>query len=780
MLKPSAKSLSVITTAALCAKVFATGFWEPTSWLENGGQIAVLAPEFFWEIECKRIAKEFVPAEKLVRAPESDDSEADRTEGLNRHQFTAKMDIEDFAAALKSGHLKAADAAIKAHAEARAILDKIERKPEPVAPDPAAKPAPAAAQPAAVTLPAEADSEFADYHKGAFAFRNADHANAKSAWEGLLKRPAGERLYRSTWAAYMLGKLALETDRYEDAIKFFQMTRQLAKEDFADSLGLAADSYGWEANAELAARHSDKAARLYLTQLAMGDGSAIGSLKSVIPLLPSTPSPDEPKPTDPALLAAAAEEAKVNQAAVDAAVKDPILRRLITASILSNIEKRWPGDESKPDTDAQTRWLALMEKLGGQDNTDAENLGWVAYTAGKYADAARWLKLSSGKTPAAQWLKAKLALRNGKLADATTALSEAVRGLQEKEELENTLIDGPIELPYKATRGDLGMVLLSRGDFVQALDTFLQGGLWEDAAYVAERCLTKKELCDYTDKHFSPEMLTELRAKKGGVTPEEDRINVQGHKFRALVARRLVREDDYKKARTYFEDKWWPALDDYTATLAKANNEKAPKKERARALFHAAWIARYQGLELMGTEVGPDNASFGGDMPWPDTAMERLTGKPHAVEDRDKEDDTRKTISLALPVSAEEKKRLAATKLNPELRFHYRHVAAGLAWKAASLLPDGAEETADVLNSAGSWIKTKHEKQADRFYQAIERRCSKTEIGKEAVKKHWFVEEGGSWSNEEQAIDTEREAAAAKKADEEFKKSEAEREKARQ
>jgi hypothetical protein len=108
-------------------------------------------------------------------------------------------------------------------------------------------------------------------------------------------------------------------------------------------------------------------------------------------------------------------------------------------------------------------------------------------------------------------------------------------------------------------------------------------------------------------------------------------------------------------------------------------------------------------------------------------------------------------VKFALAVTPEEKKRLAATKLNPERRFHYRHVAAGLAWKAALLMPDGAEETADVLNTAGCWLKNKDEKAADRFYQAIERRCSKTEIGKEAVKKHWFAEEGGPWSGEETA-----------------------------
>ncbi len=99
-------------------------------------------------------------------------------------------------------------------------------------------------------------------------------------------------------------------------------------------------------------------------------------------------------------------------------------------------------------------------------------------------------------------------------------------------------------------------------------------------------------------------------------------------------ADRLVREDNYKEARPWFDPDMLPVLDDYTGSLAKGNNEKTSKHDRARALFHAAWLARNQGMELMGTEAGPDNASGGGEIYGAtDIAMERLTGKPHAIED---------------------------------------------------------------------------------------------------------------------------------------------------
>jgi hypothetical protein len=81
----------------------------------------------------------------------------------------------------------------------------------------------------------------------------------------------------------MLGKLALKSEDYATAVNWFQRTRELAKSGFADSLGMAADSYGWEGRSEWKQEHPAKAAGLFLTQLALGDESAIVSLKALVP-----------------------------------------------------------------------------------------------------------------------------------------------------------------------------------------------------------------------------------------------------------------------------------------------------------------------------------------------------------------------------------------------------------------------------------------------------------------------------------------------------------------
>ena len=55
-------------------------------------------------------------------------------------------------------------------------------------------------------VPEGLPGEFADYLRGAIAYRQGDEAAARRAWQGLLGRPPEERPMRSTWAAYMLGR----------------------------------------------------------------------------------------------------------------------------------------------------------------------------------------------------------------------------------------------------------------------------------------------------------------------------------------------------------------------------------------------------------------------------------------------------------------------------------------------------------------------------------------------------------------------------------------------
>ena len=153
----------------------------------------------------------------------------------------------------------------------------------------------------------------------------------------------------------------------------------------------------------------------------------------------------------------------------------------------------------------------------------------------------------------------------------------------------------------------------------------------------------------------------------------------------------------------------------------------------------------------MGTEGAPDGFSEGGDFEIPDLAKQQQTG--FYVNAIDGADEKTPKHPIVLKPSKEELQRLAKTKTSPDLRFHYRLIAGALAIRAADLLEDNSEELADVLNTAGQWVKDRDEKIGDRYFLILKARAPKTKIGRLAIAKHWFVNETGSWSEEQAAAE---------------------------
>ena len=131
----------------------------------------------------------------------------------------------------------------------------------------------------------------------------------------------------------------------------------------------------------------------------------------------------------------------------------------------------------------------------------------------------------------------------------------------------------------------------------------------------------------------------------------------------------------------------------------------------------------------------------------------RSNRKGERVDAIDGADEKTPKHPIVLKPSKEELQRLAKTKTSPDLRFHYRVVAGALAIRAADLLEDNSEELADVINTAGQWVKDRDEKIGDRYFQILKARAPKTKIGRLAVAKHWFVDETGPWSEEQTAAE---------------------------
>jgi tetratricopeptide (TPR) repeat protein len=723
-------TLAILTWVFCVSAARATGYYGPEVYLDQGGINVDGSPEFYWGLEVRRLAREFHPAEKFI-APKTErdpDEEVTRTLG---GQDTGEADLKDFEDALKEERIKPPDPAKakQQHIDARGLIFGN----SPLLP--------------------EFDSEFADYHHGAWAYHNKQWDEARKVWENLLKRPEQDRHYRSVWTAFMLGKAALKAEDYPAAATWFERTRELANAGFADSLGLAADSYGWEGRSEWKLDHPDKAAALFLTQLALGDPSAVVSLKALIPdrepvegLLNYGPEPEQTATPNEEQKRAENEQAL---AKLKSAAQSPWLRRLVTAHILCTASSLNPEAEESGNApvDRCARWLGVINETKVGTIDDAEYLGWLAYNNGDYKGAAHWLELSKGDTVAAFWLRAKLQRRAGKLNDATASMAKAVELLRDAPaytpaggtDEEWTTYDFYPEGDHwgfgQSAHGDLGGLRLARGDFVQAFDALWQGRVWEDAAFVAEHVLTANELKKYVDSQP-----VTAPPKEGG----ED----YNAKLRYILGRRLVREDRYAEAAAYLQSPYDKILEKYVKTLKDGADTKLSKTDRAHAWFTAAWLARYDGMELMGTESAPDG--FPGYFETSDLAKERRSGFYQKVSYLKNGDEKKTNVPIVLRASKQEVQRIAANKINPDIRFHYRLIAGALAIKAAELLPNDSEELADVVNTAGYWVKDRDEKVGNRYYQIIERRCPKTEIGRAAVAKHWFVEQNGRWSDAEQ------------------------------
>jgi len=209
---------------------------------------------------------------------------------------------------------------------------------------------------------------------------------------------------------------------------------------------------------------------------------------------------------------------------------------------------------------------------------------------------------------------------------------------------------------------------------------------------------------------------------KKAVHPEKpDKKDEFFPSLRHLLARRLTRELRGNEAREYYPAEWQPAFDLLADALTRGWNESLPASERAQALFAAGWITRTNGMDLIGTEVNPDCHIYAGNDQTTLTANWR----------------TNKQFTL-FPAAMDEQRRYDQHNADPEVRFHYRYQAAFLGWEAARWLPNNSEETAQILTTAGSWIKAADPQTADLFYKSLVRRCRRTPAGIEAEKIRWF------------------------------------------
>jgi len=572
--------------------------------------------------------------------------------------------------------------------------------------------------------------EFADYFRGAIAWHEGKILVSRAGWEALLKRPASNRHFKSTWAAYMLGR-SWEEEKPGRAISYFQQVRALAKAGFADSLGLASSSLGFEARLHLREDRHAQAIDLYLEQAAEGDPSAILSLRftashalgqGASALRPLASHPRAQRVVTAYVIAGGWAASPID---IDGPVKEATLRTMQKASSLAGfVPAPKPGWHTLKAP--VLIWLEAVEAAKVKDVDSAEQLALAAYQAGEMATAQRWLGRARS-TPVAQWLKAKLFLRDGKVEEAAALLAQVCRAfptdlstdpantagtnapaggtLAASLFLRNGWCDwysSPISMA-RQVRGELGTLQLARRQFEEALDALLRSGYWMDAAYVAERVLTLDELKRFVDQRW-PSQASSARELRGhSAEPVETTDSCWGpahalsmpERIRYLLARRLARASRMSEARNYYPDSWRPHFDKLSTALSDAERLELEHEKRAKACFEAARITRKFGLELAGTEVEPDWRIHGGNFEEGVTAASRVNSRTNNV----------------LAASDEEIQRALKHAPIPDHRWHYRYTAPDLAITGARLLraaemPERSrEERARILFEAAQSVR---------------------------------------------------------------------------
>jgi tetratricopeptide (TPR) repeat protein len=642
-------------------QAFADAPWYPRVLLNKGDDAVLIAPEAMFYHEIDRI---HLPSAQFAAKPPTDSYETE----------TADAELADLAVTLRRMKTPEAerDSIIEAHSTARALLRRDESN--------------------TVDVAAGLPHEFAGYFRGSVAWRRGDLATARYEWESLLNLPPTERHFKSTWAAFMLGKLLGETEP-ERAIEYLRQVRTLATSGFADSAGLAVASIGWEARVHRRQGNFQRSLELYLDQKAGGDGSAGQSLQFV------------------------ARDALHRSKNLSQFATNPLVRRVVTAFAVSDPRISWPETGEPHPTIAN--WLTAVERIEIIDPDEAEMLALAAYRGAALDSTQRWLK-GAPSTPVTLWLQAKLHVRAGKVNQALSLLTRVHDMFREPPDGEepshdrlanNILIpDGSIS-PRQHLFGEIGVLRMARRDYVEALDCFLRGSFWADAAYVAERVLTIEELKDYVDREWSMQ-------PEGDSAYDKARGSVRRY-LRYLLARRLARNS--LPARPYFPEELQPKYDELMTNLKRGETESLPAEERAAGWFEAAKLLKSRGLQLIGTELKPDWHLTGGYFERSLTIESRTNCNPKV-----------------LVPSSDELARARRHNADPEERFHYRYQAAFIALQAASLLPDNSDEKAQILRTAGTWLMNRDPQTADIFYKHLVRRCRKTALGSAADVKRWF------------------------------------------
>lgn len=586
----------------------------------------------------------------------------------------------------------------------------------------------------------------------------------RARMQAVLDLPPDQGAARASWAAYALARIDARPGAARHAPEPWRAVRSLVRAGAADPLGLAVASYGEEALLYLdgtagpcnyvdfmenttcpdgiAPSDIQKAVQLYAEQAARGSDSGVQSLRFIAGWALEDPARARAlmQSTVGQRLLVSYGLARLGDIVDDdlGSAYDNVVN--YDATVRDGVADAAQGRASvRPNPTLVTLVDALL-RAGPAAIEDADRVAALAYRVGRYDQA----EALAGKleTALAWWVRAKLAIRRGDMDQAAQAYARAAQAFPQ-----DTSLDGGNRT---LLAGEQGVVALSRGQFVEALDLlyavssredpatpYADKVYWSDTAYIAERVLTTDELRRFVDARVpappTPPLPDDLRTRGLTDQPAQAALSAADD-LRLLLARRLMRDGRYREALPYF-----PADDDprfLDAAYVDGRNvyklgsprrkaqayldarERASdawgRAARAQAWFDAARIARRDGMAIMGSELDPDFAIWDGFLsygagrylPQRDGAQAPVTPAQRAE------------LALSGPyITDAERARYAASETRPYSRYHYREVAASNALRAADLVMPRSQAYAATLCHAAAYVINDNAPRARAIYQ---------------------------------------------------------------
>ena len=546
--------------------------------------------------------------------------------------------------------------------------------------------------------------EFSIYLQAAVNYRKGLTEDARKQWKTLLLLPANERKYKTIWASWMLARTSTADG---EAMQWYDKVKEYKKTGFPDSLNVT--ERDWTSFFTLKSADYLTALDIYINEGKEKITDPISASYNIYETFWQAISKYQDSPE----IALQLFSKKQDHA---------LALSYYLSRISASINHLGFIDNDPKEDHLLKQWVKILcdpekELPFNKDKI----LGICASTAYGIDDEETLNRcLTNMKQPTTEslWLQAKLATYQGKLNLASSYYEQAVQSIHSKPKTDEAYfyLDGYYPETGQTAHSrhfdiysEFASVELGRKRYQQALDHFLTAGNYADAAYIAETLLSPLELLAHV--------------RNSAISSKSEFIT-------NLLTRKLMRHEYFKDAQDFALDEHIKSYNEYIKHYRVAINKSHSIEARVQGFITAAIIIINEGNELFYLE----------DRSRP---FLRISAAGRTMHKKYDQSEYRQT---PLPSAAEFTPKITLDELN-RIKQNYTRIspvymkktlAADLLYRAAHLLPKNDSQAAKLLWQAGDWTRA-DPKIADKYYQALIKRCLNTKLGKACDERRWFL-----------------------------------------